>query len=605
MSGARAVDRLRALGRAALLVLAALLPFEGLEPLARLGPLQLSSVELFIYLALAAWGLSLAARWAAGWAAGERDLAGRLSLRRAPLAHLAIAAFALVLFLSAALAPAARGSALKFALRSAGGMLLYAAAADLLRAPGAIRRTARALSGGALVAALLAVAEARAGGLGGLLRPFHLQTFEALGQPRASGPFQYPNIAAMYLEAVAPLAVAVGVSAMAERRSGGAAAGTALGGSGRLALLALALCVLLDGVLATASRAGLVGAVAAVLAVVFFCARRPDTRAPALAATAAVLVVATLASSSALAGRFRFWKDGEWYRAVVAQAGGAEGRLPPVLVASSEATESLDVQNRGALPWRQSPPSPVALSYHWLDAATGRVEVFDGLRTPFPEEIFSGGGARVRAVVRAPSRPGRYVLWWDLVHEHTAWFSERGNPGLREEVVVSDGGRGRLVEAVAHVAAPEPAFGAVIAPPRPDPMTRGALWRGALAAWRAHPLLGIGPDNFRHLSPQFMGLPATDERMHANSLYFETLADLGTLGMLAFVAVIAALAAAARRAIARPTTRVLALGLAAGLGTYLLHGVLDYFLEFTPTYGLFWLLAGMIVAMERPEEAAA
>ena len=61
MSRAGAVERLRACGRAALMVLAALLPFEKLEPLARLGPLQLSSVELFLYLALAVWGATLVA----------------------------------------------------------------------------------------------------------------------------------------------------------------------------------------------------------------------------------------------------------------------------------------------------------------------------------------------------------------------------------------------------------------------------------------------------------------------------------------------------------------------------------------------------------------
>ena len=89
-------------------------------------------------------------------------------------------------------------------------MLLYAAAADLLRAPGAVARTAKALVVGALAAALLAIAEARSARIGSLLHPFHLKTFEALGWPRASGPFQYPNIAAMYLEAVAPIAVALG-----------------------------------------------------------------------------------------------------------------------------------------------------------------------------------------------------------------------------------------------------------------------------------------------------------------------------------------------------------------------------------------------------------
>jgi O-Antigen ligase len=585
MSRARAVERLRASGRAALVFLAALLPFEKLETLARIGPLQLSSVELFLYLALAVWGAALVA----GWWAGERDLLERME--RAPFAHRAVAMFGLVLFLSAALAPAARGTAMKFALRSVGGMLLYAAAADLLRAPGATTRVAKALVGGALVASLLAVAETHSARVGALLRPFHLQTFEALGRPRASGPFQYPNIAAMYLEAVAPLALALGAAALAVRRS-----------RLRLAGVALALFLLLDGVLATASRAGLVGGLVAVLALAFLHGRRRETRALATAVLATVLALAALASGSALVGRYRFWQDGEWYRAVVRPSGGQQGRLPPVLAPSRTATETLEVQNQGALAWLRAPPCPVVLSYHWLDAGTGAVVVRDGLRTVLPFDLTRGDSAEVRAVVRAPPRPGRYILWWDLVHEHTTWFSERGDPGLREPIVV-DGGVG--VDGGAGVAAGAPPPRPVVQQTLPEGITRGVLWQAAVAAWRAHPLLGIGPDNFRHLSGQFLGRDRTDERLHANSLYFETLADLGMVGVLAFAGLVAALVGAGRRAVGAPSSRSLALGVGAGLATYLLHGVLDYFLEFTPTYALFWLLAGMMVAMERSPETAA
>ncbi len=131
-------------------------------------------------------------------------------------------------------------------------------------------------------------------------------------------------------------------------------------------------------------------------------------------------------------------------------------------------------------------------------------------------------------------------------------------------------------------------------------MPRRTLWRGALAAFRAHPVLGIGPDNFRHLSGEYLGRTDTDPRMHANSLYFETLADLGALGALAFAALVVAFAAAARRAVRAPATRLWALGFGVALGTYLLHGALDYFLEFTPTYALFWLLAGTLVALATP-----
>jgi O-antigen ligase len=479
-------------------------------------------------------------------------------------------------------------------------MLLYAAAADLLRAPGATARVAKTLVGGGVAAALLAVAETRAAQVGVLLQSFHLQTFEALGRPRASGPFQYPNIAAMYLEAVAPIAAALGAAAFASRRSHRSYWGWGLCGA------LLALFLLLDGVLATASRAGLVGGLAAVAALALFYRRRPETRALSSALLATVLLMAALASGSALVGRFRFWQDDAWYRAVITPAGGQRGqggqeaRLPPVLAPGSTATESLEVENRGALPWLRVPPSPVALSYHWLDAGTGAVVVRDGLRTILPADLTTGGRVQVRARIRAPSQPGRYILWWDLVHEHTTWFSERGDPGLREAVVVE----GPAV-APGTGAPAKPAQFPIVQPATPDENSRRTLWRGAVAAWRAHPLLGIGPDNFRHLSGQFLGRDRTDERMHANSLYFETLADLGMVGLLAFLAMVAAWGGAARRAVAAPTSRILALGVAAGLATYLVHGLLDTFLEFTPTYALFWLLAGMLVAMDRSPETAA
>ncbi len=186
------------------------------------------------------------------------------------------------------------------------------------------------------------------------------------------------------------------------------------------------------------------------------------------------------------------------------------------------------------------------------------------------------------------------------MHEHTTWFSERGDPGLREPVVVD-----ASAAALGAGVPPKPLQFPIVRPGTPDENSRGTLWRGAVAAWRAHPLLGIGPDNFRHLSGQFLAHHRTDERMHANSLYFETLADLGMVGLLALLAMVAALGGAARRAVAAPASRILALGVAAGLATYLVHGLLDYFLEFTPTYALFWLLAGMMVAMDRSPESAA
>ena len=127
-------------------------------------------------------------------------------------------------------------------------------------------------------------------------------------------------------------------------------------------------------------------------------------------------------------------------------------------------------------------------------------------------------------------------------------------------------------------------------------------------AWRDHPLLGLGPDNFRHAYNRYLGLPHPDERLHANNLYFETLAGLGLAGIAALVLLVIGLARAARTAIgihgAASVGGLVAAGATIGLATYLVHGCFDYFLEFTPTYGLLWLLAGLVVALSTTTEHA-
>ena len=602
MSGSGVVRRARSFGRASLTLLAALLPFEMSDPIARVGPLQISSVEIFLYLALAAWGVSLCA----GWLGGDRDL--RAWLRRAPEAHRAVLVWSLVLVASAVCAPAWRGTAIKFALRSLSGILLYVAAADLLRDPRAVTRTAKALVAGALVAAIAMIAEGRLAFAAALLRPFHVQTFEVFGLVRGSGPFQYPNIAAMYLEAVLPVAFALGLWSLADRTQAATPIDLAprrwrLGARRwRLCGVALVILALLAGILVTASRAGLATVFVCLGGMGIFWARAVQTRGAALAAfgALALLGIASGLSSSELTLRLAFWKDADWYRASIEPVAGPAGQLPAWLAPDSEAAVTFQVRNLGALTWQHLPPTPVALSYHWLDADGDKVVVFDGLRTELPEDVLPGGGATVRAIAHAPHRPGRYLLWWDLVHEHATWFSQRGDPGLREAVEVRRSAlvRGPAGAGALAFAGPRSGKAAPFAPSEVIP--RRALWRAALAAWRDRPLLGLGPDNFRHLYGRYLGLAAPDDRLHANSLYLETLASTGTAGLLALAFLVVAFARAARRAIAAPATRTLALGFGVGLGAYLVHGAFDTFFEFTPTFGLAWLLGGALVALGRP-----
>jgi hypothetical protein len=517
-----------------------------------------------------------------------------------PATHAAVLVWTLVLFASALCAPALRGTAFKFALRSLSGILLYAAAVDLLRGPAAITRVAQALAAGAISAALLMLAEGRLARVTAALRPFHGQTFEVFGLVRGSGPFQYPNIAAMYLEAVLPLVFVLGLSsivARSPRPHAGASHGPIAGTAWPLLAL-LALLALLGGILTTASRAGLATAVVCLVALAICLGRARVTRRSAWAALGAlaVLGLASQLASSALTLRLHFWKDADWYRASLVPVAGPAGEMPARLPPAGEVSVTFEARNLGALTWRRLPPTPVALSYHWVDADSGEIAVFDGVRSELPSDVPPGGSAIVRGTAVAPTRPGRYLLWWDLVHEHATWFSQRGNPGVRGAIEVAG-----LDAAAAKARGAGGGFRFATS----EMIPRAALWRAALAAWREHPLLGLGADNFRHLYGRYLGLPDPDDRLHANNFYLETLADEGTLGLLALVFLVGALGSAARRAAAPPPTRLLALGLSVGLGAYLVHGVFDTFLEFTPTFTLPWLLAGLLVALGRPPGEAA
>ena len=146
-------------------------------------------------------------------------------------------------------------------------------------------------------------------------------------------------------------------------------------------------------------------------------------------------------------------------------------------------------------------------------------------------------------------------------------------------------------------------------------VARMTLWKAAWQLWRQHPWLGVGPDNFRFLWGDALGL--VDWRpvgqppvLHSNSLYVEILATLGLAGVIAFAWLLLSLARRAFNLLARPPAGTAnreamayaeheltwLLGLSATVMVFLIHGIFDYFLEFTPTYLLWWLAIGSLAA---------
>jgi O-antigen ligase len=444
---------------------------------------------------------------------------------------------------------------------------------------------------GAVVAACFMWAELHLPGAAAALVPFHVQSFDVFDLPRASGPFQYPNIAAMYLEAALPVVLVAG-AAFDVRRTRGSRIGTVaavMGGA-----------VIVQALSLTASRAGMVTALAVVAGVglhAFWRKTGARWQAPAVLAIFALLTVANTAFGSLAGLRLKFWNDDVWYRSTIT----AVAKLPAAMPPDGRRTFDVDIRNGGVHPWPASGAKHVALSYHWFDVATGALLVYDGVRTGLPADVAPGATVRVHAIVKAPRQSGHFRLHLEMVQENTTWFGDQGDGGLDQAVDVGAG------------AAPDTPIVAITAPPPMQaPLERASrrtLWRAALMAWRDHPLLGLGPDNFRRGYNRYLGLDHPDDRLHANNLYFETLASLGIAGLGALLLVVVGLARAARTAVRQhggaSVAGLIAAGAAIGIAAYFVHGFFDYFLEFTPTYALFWLLAGIVTGLAARDSARA
>ena len=77
-------------------------------------------------------------------------------------------------------------------------------------------------------------------------------------------------------------------------------------------------------------------------------------------------------------------------------------------------------------------------------------------------------------------------------------------------------------------------------------------------------------------------------------------------GGLAGLAALSAIAVALVRALRahRETGCAPGLGCAVAAVAFFVHGSLDYFFEFTPLYGLFWMTLGLTAAFEREPPAS-
>jgi len=195
----------------------------------------------------------------------------------------------------------------------------------------------------------------------------------------------------------------------------------------------------------------------------------------------------------------------------------------------------------------------------------------------------------MNARIRAPGYPGNYTLIWDVVQEHRTWLSLEG---------VYPGRSTASVEGAA-VSAPLPTHGRM--PSGVLRMPRRVLWATAFDLWRGRPLLGIGPDNFRHTYGRVLGLAAWDDRVHANNSYIEVIVGMGVIGAVALVWLLSRTVIAARDAVlsADASSLPIVAAATAACAAIATHALVDSFLTFTPTYAAFAIAAGLLFARRR------
>jgi O-antigen ligase len=415
----------------------------------------------------------------------------------------------------------------------------------------------------------------------GWLAGFRYQSAFSIGEiPRVSSTLPHPNVAAMLLEMAVPLLVVWLVTTRRRSVRIGATFGTAV------ALAALVL---------TLSRAGVIfmEVVLGLLLVIGFWQRQPLLTSVTLCAIVGlpVLVGVMLMMQPVLRLHLTTESTDGWYS--------AEYSTPSTFSAPAgeAATVPIHVANTGSRTWSAGGEHPFALSYH-LDDADGTPVTFDGPRTPLPHDVEPGASVDVQAQLVAPQSPGNYVVEWDEVQESVTWFSWNGTPSPRTYLTVVGPRAGTVAETIPQSPAP-----AELSPPPPGRLT---LWRIALRMARDRPLLGIGPDNFRWRYGDYAGVVRWDTGVHANSVYFEWLADTGVPGLAAFLWLAWSLLRESARGLPRRrlpafsgTWWVWRLALLASLIAWFLHGTLDYFYEPLPANLAFCLMAGLALSATR------
>jgi hypothetical protein len=543
----------------------ALLPFEDQLPRLPLGPYLLTLLE-------AAWFFTIAV-----WAVGH------VAQRTLPRLHpVLVGAFVVMLgggIVSALLADGHNGEAMSFLVRGATGWLLFAAIADVAADLSTAARVALAMVLGMVVSAVIGLLIFEFAAVSGPLADLFGRTFTVGGVARLRATFDYPNTAAMAYEVTAFVAIALLGTYLVRNRS-------------TRWLIVAAVVILFATMLLTLSRGAAVGAVAGLLFLTIL-AYRSQHRKVALTSMAGAILIVVFTAVTQLGNLplDRLWSESDrgFY--------GATYAAPAVVErdANGFVAVSVTVTNTGPSTWNASRPDEYQLGFHWLQAGpAGNTRISDGQLWLPPGAVAPGGSATVS--IHLPPPPdvaeGDHFLAWDMVHSEVAWFSDRGVPVATTDVPAGTG----------TAAAPPRSPTMLLYPDLPPEPARAQLWQAAAQMFLERPIFGVGPGTFRLRYGAYIGSELASTKIHSNNTYLELASTTGVLGLAAFLAAVAFVVLRIWRSLRDRREGqgwLVHAAVLAGIVAFLTHGVVDYFLGFNGTAGVFWATLGIGYGLSR------
>ena len=112
-----------------------------------------------------------------------------------------------------------------------------------------------------------------------------------------------------------------------------------------------------------------------------------------------------------------------------------QATIPEEMPRASLQHAQLTVRNLGD---RGIATANLSISYHWFEnTPAGLVQaVWDGIRTPVTVVLEPGSTLTSSFEVKAPDKPGSYILVVDLVRDNVSWFSAKGAPQFTRPVKI-------------------------------------------------------------------------------------------------------------------------------------------------------------------------